>query len=201
MAATRILLVRHGQSTWNIEHRWQGRADAPLSDLGRTQAQAAASGIGQIDLIASSTLIRAKETADLIADKAGIGPVLEVPELVERDVGEWSGKTRAEIKEIAPDWEASGYRPEGWEPDSAFLARVFTGLLKISKQFEGAQVLVVAHSGIIITLEKYHDLERGRISNLGGIWVTVTEDNIEIGDRMELIDSDISTGGGKESAL
>lgn len=172
-----------------------------MSDLGRKQAKAAASALGNIGVIASSTLIRASETAEIIAEKVGIGPVLEVPELIERNVGDWCGKTRAEINESWADWETSGYRPEGWEPDSEFLARVFTGLLKISKQVEGAEVVVVGHSGLIITLEKYYDLERGRISNLGGIWVTVTEDNVEVGDRIQLLDDDMATGGGKERVL
>ncbi|NBY12595.1 MAG: histidine phosphatase family protein [Actinobacteria bacterium] len=59
----RFLVVRHGQSLWNIEQRWQGRADIDLSDHGIAQARAAASKLGGFDFIASSNLRRALDTA------------------------------------------------------------------------------------------------------------------------------------------
>ena len=68
----RVLLVRHGQSTWNAESRWQGRADPPLSELGRHQAAAAAervSAMGTIGSLWTSDLIRARETAAAIGER------------------------------------------------------------------------------------------------------------------------------------
>ena len=61
--ATRILLVRHGQSEWNLSGRWQGQADPPLTELGRMQAREAAQNVGSIDVIWSSDLQRAAATA------------------------------------------------------------------------------------------------------------------------------------------
>ena len=70
---SRILLVRHGQSEWNAEGRWQGQADIDLSDLGRRQARAAAKNLGSFSVIASSTLSRAAETAYILSNELGIG--------------------------------------------------------------------------------------------------------------------------------
>ena len=98
---TRVLLIRHGQSEWNADGRWQGQADPPLTDLGRHQALHAARNLGTVDAIVASDLQRASETALIIAEALGVGPVVLEPGLRERDAGEWSGLTRAEIER---DW-------------------------------------------------------------------------------------------------
>src|SRR3954464_6700209 len=90
---SRVLLVRHGQSEWNAVGRWQGQADPPLSDLGRAQARAAARSLGSLDAVYASDLQRATETALIIAEQIGIGPVILDPDLRERDAGQWSGLT------------------------------------------------------------------------------------------------------------
>ena len=88
---TRVLLVRHGQSEWNADGRWQGQADPPLTDLGRHQALHAARNLGVVDAIVASDLQRASETALIIAGELGVGPLVLEPDLRERDAGEWSG--------------------------------------------------------------------------------------------------------------
>ncbi|MGI9608569.1 MAG: histidine phosphatase family protein, partial [Acidimicrobiales bacterium] len=120
----RILIVRHGQSEWNAMGRWQGQADISLTDLGRAQARAAATRLGSFDLIAASTLMRAAETAYIISNELGIGPISPMVDLVERSVGEWSGLTSVEIEEGWPDHLRSGMRPASWETDAAMWARV-----------------------------------------------------------------------------
>src|SRR5687767_12015126 len=101
--ATRILLVRHGESEWNASGRWQGWADAPLSELGQQQAVEAAQAVGAVDAVVASDLSRAAETARIISELIGVGPVLTMEGLRERDVGEWSGLTRKEIGERWPE--------------------------------------------------------------------------------------------------
>ena len=105
---TRVLLVRHGQSEWNAEGRWQGQADPPLTDLGRLQAREAAGALGTVDAVWASDLQRAVETATVIADQLGVGPVVVDPDLRERDAGEFSGLTRPEIAARFP-----GYLDDG----------------------------------------------------------------------------------------
>src|SRR5689334_23473962 len=162
---SRVLLVRHGQSEWNAVGRWQGQSDPPLSDLGRSQARAATHSLGALDAIYSSDLLRAAETAEIIATTLGVGPVLLDVDLRERDAGEWSGLTRDEIHErypgylpddrhraFAPD-RGDPKRPPGWEPDDALLARARRALERIHRDVPDGDVLAVSHGGLIYVLE------------------------------------------------
>ena len=94
---TRILLVRHGESTWNADGRWQGQADPPLSDLGRSQAAEAALRVGTVDAIVTSDLQRAADTGVILARLLGVDHVATEWRLRERDAGPLSGLTRAEV--------------------------------------------------------------------------------------------------------
>ena len=78
---TRLLLIRHGQSEWNALGKWQGQADPPLTGTGRQQAQKAGPVVGKFDAIFSSGLQRATETAVIISEIIGVGPVLMEPNL------------------------------------------------------------------------------------------------------------------------
>ena len=98
MASTRILLVRHGQSTWNALGKWQGRADPPLSPLGQQQAASAAARVGIVDAVIASPLVRARQTAEIIAEGIGVGPVDTDHRLIETDAGDWTGLTFHEIR-------------------------------------------------------------------------------------------------------
>ena len=112
----RLLVVRHGQSEWNAVGRWQGRADPPLTMEGRRQAAAAARALGTFDGVVSSPLQRAAETAAIIAEHLGIGPVLTDPDLMERDAGEWQGLTRGQIEMEWPGYLEEGKRPRPTNP-------------------------------------------------------------------------------------
>src|SRR5438093_548398 len=124
-AVTRILLVRHGQSVWNADGRWQGQADPPLSDVGVDQAAAAADSdaVDGVRALYSSDLERARHTAQLLGVRLGLDPVVDV-RLRERHAGGWEGCTRAEIEAGWPGFLESGERPEGYEPDASVPARV-----------------------------------------------------------------------------
>jgi probable phosphoglycerate mutase len=197
----RILLVRHGQSEWNAQARWQGLADIELSDLGRAQAKAAATALGSFDLIAASTLQRARDTAAIIAEQLGIGPVLPVPALVERDAGEWSGLTRTDIERDWPGYLAENRRPPGWEDDHAFRTRIINGLTDVARMLpdRSGEALVVAHGGLIYALEDLTNRRGGRIGNLGAIWLDVAADGtIDVGDRVTLIDDALGSAQSRE---
>ena len=194
---TAVLLVRHGQSTWNVERRWQGQAEAPLSDLGRHQATVAATRIGDVDAIVASPLERAFHTATIISDHLGVGPVHTVDGLMERAAGEWSGLTHDEIEERWPGWIDDGRRPEGWEDDTSLLARVLHAVEGIATELPGATVLAVSHGGAILALEQHLGVDDGRTPNLHGRvvhWRSETG-SLHAGERLELIPPEISTGG------
>lgn len=187
----RILLVRHGQSEWNAQGRWQGQADIELSELGRLQAKAAATKLGAFDVIACSTLVRASETADIIAEQLGMGPVVPVPNLIERSAGSWSGLTRADIERDWPGYLAEDLRPDDYETDELLLPRVHDGIATVIELLDDpdGSALIVAHGGLIYVLEAEVGRNAGRIPNLGALWLTVDDTgHIVVGERVHLID-------------
>ena len=100
--STTFLVIRHGESEWNAQRRWQGQADPPLTDLGRMQAHAAVEKLGTFDLLASSDLQRARSTAEIIGHRLGIELLPADSRLRETDVGEWQGLTVEEIEAAYP---------------------------------------------------------------------------------------------------
>lgn len=187
---TRILVIRHGESEWNATGRWQGQQNAPLTDLGRRQAVAAGSRLGTVDAIVASDLDRALETAKLVAEHLGVGPVRAEARLRERHAGEWEGLTRAEIDARWPDFLGTGRRPPGWESDEELLDRVRACLVELAAGLVGGEALVFSHGGVIRALERAAGGDSQPIPNLGARWLDVTGDDIRLGDRVTLIDPD-----------
>ncbi len=192
---TEMLVLRHGQSTWNEIGRWQGHADPPLSDFGRQQAAAAAERIGRVDAIITSPLERALETAVIISELIGVGPVQVVDQLIERSVGQWEGLTRLEIEARWPGWIGGDRRPEGWEYDDDLQKRVVEAFTEIAHRFKGATLLVVAHGGVIIAMEQYLGVNEARIPNLHGRVIRWTGGRFHAGDELKLIPDHMRTGG------
>src|ERR687891_2945889 len=100
---TRIILARHGETDWNLERRWQGHSDRPLNETGRAQAEALAEQLAgePIAAIYSSDLMRAHETARIVASRLG-RDVVAVPGLRERRFGSWEGLLDAEVEARFP---------------------------------------------------------------------------------------------------
>jgi probable phosphoglycerate mutase len=189
----RLLLARHGESEWNAAGRWQGQADPPLSARGRAQAAMAGQRLGAVDAIVSSTLQRALQTAMIISENLGIGPVVLEPDLMERDAGEWEGFTRAEIEEQWPGYLASHQRPPSYELDEPLNKRVVAAIARVCDEVPGDDLLFVTHGGVINALERKLGLEWQRVPNLGGRWFVWRDGELHLGDRVELIDHDAIT--------
>jgi len=183
---TRLLLVRHGESEWNAIGRWQGWADPPLSELGRRQAAVAARAVGAVDAIVASDLQRAHQTADIIANELGIGPVVVDAALRERDAGPWTGLTRNEIEAEWPDYLASGKRPDGYEEDETLLDRVLPALVAL--EAAGEAVLVVTHGGVIGAVDRLLGQTHARTPNLGGRTIDVIGGELRPGHQLLLVD-------------
>ena len=188
MDSTDLLVVRHGQSEWNAIGRWQGHADPPLSELGRRQAYVAAASIGAVDGIISSDLQRAVETAAIIAQQIGVGPVMVDQRLRERDAGEWTGLGRAEIDKGWPGWVADERRPNGFEDAESVLTRVVEAFTAIREASPGGSLLVVTHGGVIRALAQSQGLADLSVSHLGGLTVRVTSGGQVVGERIALLD-------------
>ncbi|MBA2609976.1 MAG: histidine phosphatase family protein [Actinobacteria bacterium] len=179
--AKRLLLVRHGESVWNAEGRWQGSADPPLSDAGRAQAAALAEFIRDegIDHIVTSDLDRAHETARIVAAALGVPVGVMEDRLRERDVGEISGLTRAEIEAKFPGllekWRTGELtKMPGGEDD--ITPRVSAAIEALASAPDGSVVLVVTHGGVIGAIDRWLGTEYRRVGNVQGRWLTVDDD-------------------------
>ena len=181
----RVLLLRHGQSTWNAESRWQGWADAPLSEEGLRQAEEMATRLAGSDVrfarVVSSDLSRSVDTAAVIAGVLGLGDVAVEPDLRERDVGDWSGRTTEEIDLIWPGaikaWRSGRLdRPPGGEHEPAFRARVVRAVERLAAG-AGEPVLAITHGGVIRALQRHLAIEPAGTQNLGGRWFDLGPDN------------------------
>ena len=194
-SATRLLLVRHGESTWNAIGRWQGRADPPLSELGRDQARRAGAGTtphGPFAAVATSTLLRARQTGQLIAAHASVELLDPFEDLIERSAGEWEGLMRAEIEARYPNWLAEQRRPTGYEPDGEIVERAERALRTIHERRAGSNVLVVSHGGVITALERRSGEAWRQLTNLEARWFEFddTDALVPIGDRVHLLATD-----------
>lgn len=186
-AVTRILVVRHGQSEWNADGRWQGQENPPLTDLGRRQAVHAAQAVGAVDAVYASPLDRATTTAHLISESIGVGPVVLLADLMERHAGEWQGLTRDQIDRQWPGYLEAGQRPPGWEDDELVEARVLRALDTIAAEHPEGMVLAVAHAGVIFSIERALGAPWERLANLGGRWVELDGQRWRIGERVHLL--------------
>ena len=159
MPGTRLLLARHGETDWNRIGRWQGQADPPLNETGRRQAAELAERlVGKgISAIHTSDLLRASETARVVADRLGL-TVDEDPGLREIDVGSWSGLTRADVEEQFPEgfarWQAGQIGHDG-ETSEELTERVVGTVERIGNAHPGETVLLVTHGGAIRALRRH----------------------------------------------
>jgi broad specificity phosphatase PhoE len=149
---TELLLVRHGETDWNAERRFQGHADQPLNETGRAQARALADELAaeEIDAVYTSDLARARETAEIIAGALGV-EVVPSRELREIDVGDWQGLSWPEIEDRFPDgarrWHEDGHGWTGGETYVELAGRVVAALERIAAEHPEGRVLVVCHGG------------------------------------------------------
>jgi broad specificity phosphatase PhoE len=136
---TELLLVRHGETDWNADGRLQGQTDRPLSDFGRRQAKLLAEVLQgeELQAIYSSDLARARETAEIVAERLRLPVVLD-PDLREKDWGTWEGLTAVERDRV----EFVGESTETHEE------RTLRALKRIYERHPGAgRVLVITHGG------------------------------------------------------
>lgn len=145
---TEFVLVRHGETDWNAAQRIQGSTDIPLNDGGREQAKLAADGLRDIawDVILSSPLQRAYETATIIVRELGLNDAMieTNPDLRERGYGLAEGLTIAERKVRFPDdiW------PDAESPEQ-MNSRTGTVIHELAEIHAGKRILIVAHGGWI----------------------------------------------------
>nr|WP_281360980.1 histidine phosphatase family protein [Schumannella luteola] len=147
-----IALVRHGETDWNAAHLMQGSSDIPLNDTGRQQARDAGdklaaerdAGEHAWSAVVSSSAIRARETGELIAEKLGVPFIRVYPQWFEQHFGDAEG---VPVEEAMRRWPNRD--PEGFENDEQARLRALGALEQVAKDFDGRDVIVVAHGTII----------------------------------------------------
>jgi probable phosphoglycerate mutase len=152
---TVVWLVRHGESLWAAEDRFNGRGDVDLTERGRRQARRLADRLSARPIAAlySSPLRRCLETASLLAAPHGLQPI-PVEDLAELDFGLWDGMLRGEIVAQYPEqWAAwvadpATVAPPGGETAYAALSRAAAALRRIVARQAGQEIVVVAHKAI-----------------------------------------------------
>lgn len=156
--ASEFWVVRHGESSWNVEGRYQGQTDVPLSPLGVLQASSLAERLtGQhFDAVYASDLTRALQTAQLVAERLdGLPEVRTDPRLREIDVGLLAGKLRADIEREFPDYLAAlardpwNARRPGGESMADLAARAGAAFRALGAAHPGQRVLVFTHGGVV----------------------------------------------------
>jgi alpha-ribazole phosphatase len=167
---TMLLLIRHGQTDWNLAGRYTGQSDVPLNDTGREQARELAARLQPIapDIIVASDLVRARETAEIIAASFGL-PVQTDPRLREVHQGEWEGMYFADIvaryaQEFA-EREANPLTvaPPGGETVGQVQARVRAAVGDMAARYQKQRVAIIAHGMVLalIRLQAYrYPIER-----------------------------------------
>lgn len=166
------MLIRHAESTWNAEGRWQGQADPPLSPEGVRQAESLAHALGDlaIEHVVASDLRRAADTARIVAASLRASLSLD-PRLREHDVGVWSGLRHDEISARWPGEYArfrSGdldLRFGGAESRRELRQRVRSALAAIRSQHAGKTLALVTHAGVVRALDA-----RLRLDNADFTW-------------------------------
>ena len=140
-----ICIVRHGQTDWNVEGRYQGRCDTHLNEVGIMQAREIASKINnkKFDVVFSSPLKRAYETAQILTDQ----DIIVDDRLMERSNGDFEGKLKTEIEGKIDFNDPSENRIENIND---FRNRIEDFFLDITKNYKDKNVLVVTHGGVCI---------------------------------------------------
>ena len=156
---TQLLLIRHGQSTWNAEGRIQGWADPPLDETGLDQARKFAQRLAAdgytLAAIYSSPLLRAKQTAEQVGQAFSL-PVQTDDRLKENNVGQLTGLTGIEVEQQFPEWVArfdqagkTWIQPPGGEDRVSFVNRTVAVMDEIVFHHPEQTVAVVSHGGTL----------------------------------------------------
>jgi 2,3-bisphosphoglycerate-dependent phosphoglycerate mutase len=155
-AVTTILAIRHGETAWNSDGRYQGQTDVALNAAGREQATWVARALARerIDAVYSSDLARAVQTAQTLATQAGV-PLRLAADLREQHFGVFQGRLAPEIEERWPDehrrWlrREPDFGPPGGETRRDFSERCVGAVHRLAREHPGQTLAIVCHGGVL----------------------------------------------------
>lgn len=164
-----LILLRHGETEWNLTGRMQGLSDTRLTEVGIDQARQAVAKMPIFGQIWTSPLQRARVTAEIIADKQGSGYAID-DRLTERSWGEWEGLLPDEVDKRWPGWRAAGRKPSGYEYDDVVFMRFKAWLAEVPAT-DPRPVLVVTHGGFMSAVVRVLGGADTGYKNLEGVWL------------------------------
>lgn len=193
---TTLLLIRHGQTDFNAQKRWQGHLDVPLNEIGKQQARAIADRLATwpIEAVYSSDLKRAAMTAVPIAAAHQLIPIFE-PIWRERDVGDFVGLTGTEAREKYPEvWDQMKHgllNPPNGENSLALRERVVKAFTRLVARYEDQVIAVVSHGGTLANIIA-HVLDippnkHGRFRLSGNTGLSIVEITDDRGPQLTLL--------------
>jgi broad specificity phosphatase PhoE len=152
-----LYVVRHCETEWNAAQRWQGHTDVPLNATGRAQALDVAATLRAVGLagVVTSDLVRAHETARIVAAELGIAIAYVDAALRERSLGCFEGLTREECERLHPgawrEWLAERRAPPGAESVESLTSRTLAAMARVAEHVarDDAPALVVTHGGAV----------------------------------------------------
>lgn len=211
------VLVRHGQTAYNLEGRAQGQSESDLNDTGRKQAQAAAERLRGVDfaVCVASDLRRVMDTAAAIVEGRDI-PLIKSASLREKDFGEMEGKTFREVERETPELfrrlfaDDADFVPPGGESDRDMAKRVAAGLDALIESGgvpDNANILVVAHGGSVRAMIAHllnlppESMWRFLISNCGVSMMTTHDDGRATLDMMNCVEHLRDIEGGSSVSM
>ena len=168
---TRLLLIRHGETDWNAEGRYQGQEDPPLNRRGRDQALVLAEALSGIslDVLYSSPLVRARETARVLEERLAV-PLHFEPRLMEIHLGDWGGRLAVEVAENDAEryrrWDNDPWSvtPPGGESLFQVRERVHAAADEIVRRHEGKTIGLVGHRISLAMLKiRYQNLDPSHV--------------------------------------
>jgi len=171
---TIVYLIRHGETDWNIQGRYQGQADPPLNSAGIAQSEELAALLAgeKIDLIYSSPLKRALQTAEILSRRLSVEVILD-PRLVEIHQGDWQTRLRSEIEVLYPkllnDWETSPWEvsPPGGESLAEVQRRVKAAMDDILEHHPRQRIAIVSHRIPIALIKvKYRGMDKETVRKI-----------------------------------
>ncbi|MGB4802534.1 MAG: histidine phosphatase family protein [Anaerolineae bacterium] len=181
---TTLLFIRHGETDANVNGQLEGATDRPLNATGQAQAQALAARLlsenRPIQVIYSSSLTRARQTAAALATALGELPVQVDPDLSEYRLGEWDGLTLEELRDEKQMWVRTAsdphFAPPGGESAMQFGLRLVHAVRAILSRHPGQTVAIFSHGGALATVLAL------LLENQGNRWPGYQMDNCGISE-------------------
>lgn len=165
-----LLLLRHGETEWNLTGRMQGLSDTRLTQSGIEQARQALTSLPTFSQVWTSPLQRARLTAEAIADSQSI-PCWVDERLIERSWGAWEGMLPKDVDQKWPGWRESGRKPDGYEHDESVFSRFLDWRDAITYDDSSTPLVAVTHGGFMSAVVRILGGSDSGYKNLEGVWI------------------------------